>query len=141
MTEPGIRKEISKEIDAKILEISRKTKRTDAQISEIKASMEELLGKAITESRHVEKEVKAETLVDRILLALLDLYRQGDRHVYINDLSEYSNCNRVTVVHVLRSLQNESLVHSEAERRRKRYSLTPKGIEKAEKIESSIHEG
>lgn len=58
----NIRKEINEEIEAKISEISRKSRKNDTQIPEIKASMEKLLGKAITESRHVEKDAELETL-------------------------------------------------------------------------------
>lgn len=68
----NIRKEISEEIDAKFSEISRKSRRTDAQISEIKTSMEGLLEKAITESRHAEKEVVAETLMQRVFVSIFD---------------------------------------------------------------------
>lgn len=134
----NIRSEISKEMDARISELGKRAKKTDAEISEIKASMDELLGKAITESRHVEKEVKAETLMDRILLAFLHLHKLRKRHLSINDLSEYSNRSVATVGHVLRLLQNKNLVNSEAKGFPKRYSLTPEGIERAEEIESRI---
>lgn len=61
---------------AEISEISKKNRRTDAQIEKLQTSMEKLLDEAITESRHVEKDTELETLKNRILIKLLDFWRQ-----------------------------------------------------------------
>jgi hypothetical protein len=85
-----IKSEISKEIEAKIAKLDLKTRKTDFEISDIKNSMEELLEKAITASRHVEEEAVTETLENKVLTSILDLYRlTGKSEFPVDSLLDY----------------------------------------------------
>ncbi len=131
-----IRKEMSEEMEAKISEISRKTKETDVQISEIKASMEELLGKAITETRHVEKDTELMRMKNMILITLLYLWRRKDKEVYIGRLRRvWGELFVSDMGKALCELKTERLIVGI---RKGWIRLTPKGIETAKEIESRI---
>lgn len=129
-----IKKEMSEEMEIKISEISRKSEKTDAQIAEIKISMKELLGKAIIESRHVEKDAELETLKNRILVELLDLMRRGSEVVnrdelrYVLELTSLMDIGKA-----LDELQEELLVQIVEE---ELLLLTRRGCKKAEEISS-----
>jgi len=72
----NIRKEMSEEMEARISEISKKSRKTDAQIRELQDSMQQILNRAIEESRTVEKEAMAETIANRILASILKATRE-----------------------------------------------------------------
>lgn len=146
----NIRKEMSEEIEAKISEIGRKSRRTDVQIKELQDSMEQILNKAITESRTVEKEVAAETLTNRVLVSILDLVMLLKKNmIEVAQLREYISRYQPASIYTLL----EDLIHlrdagyidlpdnvkfSSDIRHSTPVVLTPKGFEKAREIESRI---
>jgi len=73
------------------------------------------------------------------VLGLLYLSRLESADCNIDDISEYLGSNRTATAAFLSILRKENLVRSETERYRQKYSLTPRGIRKAEEIESRIN--
>jgi len=136
----NIKEEITKEMEAKFLEISKKTKRTDAQITELRTSMENLLNKAITESRHVEKDTELEAMKNRVLTKLLDLRRHGKKTMILIQLRDDLGFYSVIFSEAIMDLEIEKMIYLTDHTLTARVSLTPKGIKRAEEMESRIYE-
>jgi vacuolar-type H+-ATPase subunit H len=106
----NLRDDISKEIEATISELARKTQKTDAEISKIKASMKKIVGKAITESRRVEKDVELENLKRRILSRLRFL-QSGRKRTSIVFLHRILGSPSIEIYEkALRSLEGDNLI-------------------------------
>jgi hypothetical protein len=145
----NFKKDIMEDIEAKISEISKKTRKTDAQIEELQASMERFLDRAIAESRLIEKEVNTEILKDRILIKLLEFLGNNERIVsfmrlyYALDRSDF-----LSYMKSLIALQGRKLIYlyplvniPEKLSGDEDISLTFEGQKRAEKIWKEIRMG
>ena len=139
-----IKRGMSEEMEAKIFEISKKTRKTDAQIVELQTSMEKLLDKAIAESRHVEKDVAAEAMKNKILTTLLYLWRLEEKSVPVAKLHSFMDRPSIEIYEKgLIYLENENLISLSRKVAGIRYfggdemvTLRQKGKKEAEEIES-----
>lgn len=68
-------KKLKSELSEDMKVIISKTTKTDAQLKELQDSMQQILDRAITESRTVEKEVMAETISNKVLVGIFEYFR------------------------------------------------------------------
>ena len=136
----NIRKEMSEKMKAEISEISKRSKRTDAQIKELQISMEKLLNEAITESRHVEKETALKTLMNRILVELFEFFIEGDEKVALGKVWTAAGKPFLNLMcEACRQLEGAQLIEEVKRGTTIELHLTSKGMEKAKEIESRMY--
>jgi Mn-dependent DtxR family transcriptional regulator len=101
--------------------------------------MEELLGKAIVESRHVEKDTELETSKEQILLMMLRFRKENK---VVNDSvlwKAMGKPSKTSYANAILELQEEQLITIEWGHM-PLIHLTQKGDEKASEIYSSLYD-